>query len=71
MAAKRQGKTSMGKSAISFFFKDTSGCRTLSGLDMFVYQGAEQIRLWTGKEAPRALMRKVVLDHLAAAEKNI
>ena len=50
---------------------EKAGCRTLSGLDMFVYQGAEQIRLWTGKEAPRALMRKVVLDHLAAAEKNI
>ena len=46
---------------------ETAGCRTLSGLDMFVYQGAEQIRLWTGQEPPRALMRQVVLDRLTLA----
>lgn len=46
---------------------EQSGCRTLSGLDMFVYQGAEQIRIWTGKEPPLALMRQVVRDHLASA----
>jgi shikimate dehydrogenase len=44
---------------------DRAGCRTLSGLDMFVHQGAEQLRLWTGQEPPRALMRQVVLDRLA------
>jgi shikimate 5-dehydrogenase len=31
---------------------------------MFVNQGAEQIRLWTGKEAPRGLMRRVVEEEL-------
>jgi shikimate 5-dehydrogenase len=46
---------------------ETAGCRTLSGLDMFVYQGAEQIRLWTGQEPPRALMRQVVLNRLTLA----
>ncbi|MDO9559103.1 MAG: shikimate dehydrogenase [Syntrophales bacterium] len=46
---------------------ETAGCRTLSGLDMFVYQGAQQIRLWTGQEPPRALMRQVVLEHLTSA----
>lgn len=54
-------KTSLLKAA------ETAGCRTLSGLDMFVYQGAEQIRLWTGQEPPRALMRQVVLDRLTLA----
>jgi shikimate dehydrogenase len=39
----------------------------LPGLDMFVYQGAEQIRIWTGQEPPRALMRQVVLEHLTFA----
>ncbi|MFH1079907.1 MAG: shikimate dehydrogenase [Pseudomonadota bacterium] len=46
---------------------ETAGCRTLSGLNMFIYQGAQQIRLWTGQEPPRALMRKVVLEHLTTA----
>ena len=45
---------------------EKAGCRTLSGLDMFVYQGAEQIRIWTGQEPPRALMRQVVLEHLTS-----
>jgi shikimate dehydrogenase/3-dehydroquinate dehydratase type I len=42
------------------------GCRILSGLDMFVHQGAEQLRLWTGKEPPRALMKNVILKRLTA-----
>ena len=33
------------------------GCRIVSGLDMFVHQGASQIKLWTGKEPSRALMK--------------
>lgn len=40
------------------------GCKILSGLDMFVHQGAEQLRLWTGMEPPRALMKKVILKRL-------
>jgi shikimate dehydrogenase len=35
------------------------GCLTVSGLDMFIFQGAEQFRLWTGLEAP--------LDDMTAA----
>ncbi|MBA4396465.1 MAG: shikimate dehydrogenase [Syntrophus sp. (in: bacteria)] len=54
-------ETSLLKAAVA------AGCRTLSGLDMFVYQGAEQLRLWTGQEPPRALMRQVVLEHLSSA----
>ncbi len=37
-----------------------AGCETISGLEMFVGQGAEQFKLWTGQEAPREVMREVV-----------
>lgn len=43
---------------------EEKGCVALSGLHMFVHQGAEQIKLWTGLEPPRALMRRVVEEHL-------
>ena len=43
---------------------ERQGCRIFSGVDMFVHQGAEQLRLWTGKEPPRALMKKVILERL-------
>jgi shikimate dehydrogenase len=47
---------------------EKQGCRIVSGLDMFVHQGAEQIKLWTGKEPPRALMKKAVTERLANIE---
>ncbi len=37
-----------------------AGCGVVNGLGMFVHQGAEQIRIWTGQEPPVALMRRVV-----------
>jgi shikimate dehydrogenase len=40
------------------------GCKILSGVDMFVHQGAQQIIIWTGKEPPRTLMKKVILERL-------
>jgi shikimate dehydrogenase len=40
------------------------GCMTVNGLDMFIYQGAEQFRLWTGLESPVEIMRE-------AAKKNL
>lgn len=43
------------------------GCRIISGLDMFVNQGAQQLRLWTGKEPPRKLMKKILLERLASS----
>jgi shikimate 5-dehydrogenase len=43
------------------------GCHVLPGLDMFVHQGAEQIKLWTGYEPNRALMKKAVLSSLNQA----
>ncbi len=47
---------------------EQQGCQILSGLDMFVHQGARQILLWTGKEPPRELMQKVVLERLTNIE---
>jgi shikimate dehydrogenase len=44
----------------------TAGAKTISGLLMLVYQGAEAFRLWTGTEPPVELMKKAVLDALQA-----
>lgn len=43
---------------------EKAGCKTRSGLGMLVNQGAGQIRLWTGKEPPRKLMRAAVESEL-------
>lgn len=43
---------------------EKAGCILLDGVGMFVHQGAEQTKIWTGKEPPRPLMRKVVLEKL-------
>lgn len=43
-----------------------AGCTAVGGLPMFVHQGAEQFRIWTGEEAPRDVMADVVrkcLEH--------
>jgi shikimate dehydrogenase/3-dehydroquinate dehydratase type I len=44
------------------------GCHVLRGLNMFVHQGAEQIKLWTGLEPDRTLMKKVAAERLARIE---
>lgn len=43
-----------------------TGCRTIDGVAMFVYQGAFQFTLWTGMEAPVETMRKAVYAALNA-----
>jgi shikimate dehydrogenase len=40
------------------------GCIPISGVGLFIHQGAEQIRIWTGLEPPVARMRQAVLDTL-------
>lgn len=40
------------------------GCRTISGLEMFLLQGAAQFELWTGRRAPLGLMREKALEKL-------
>ena len=43
---------------------EDAGCLTVTGLDMFVNQAVAQFETWTGKQAPRDVMRQVVLDRL-------
>ena len=40
------------------------GCKTISGVGMFVNQGAESLRIWLGIEPPVDLMRKTVVEVL-------
>lgn len=44
----------------------TAGCRTLSGIGMQLFQGAEQFRLWTGKTMPIELARGLLADRAHA-----
>lgn len=44
----------------------TCGCRTIDGLQMLLHQGAAQFSLFTGHEAPHAIMRQALLSALAA-----
>jgi shikimate dehydrogenase len=46
------------------------GCATLDGVGMFIHQGAEQIKIWTGMEPPREFMKQIVLDKLREDEGN-
>ncbi len=41
------------------------GCVTIGGLEMFIHQGAEQFRLWTGLNPPLDIMRNTVLSVLS------
>ena len=50
---------------------DKAGCITIDGAAMFVYQGAFQFELWTGKKAPIAEMKQVVLEALAVADDSL
>jgi 3-dehydroquinate dehydratase/shikimate dehydrogenase len=44
------------------------GIETVSGLEMFLAQGAAQWEIWTGERAPEAAMRRAVLAALAKEE---
>lgn len=44
------------------------GIETVSGLEMFLAQGAAQWELWTGKRAPLDAMRRAVIDALEREE---
>jgi len=45
---------------------ESAGCRTLSGLDMFIYQGAASFRIWTGLPMKIESIRSVLLASLNA-----
>jgi shikimate dehydrogenase len=44
-----------------------AGCRTVPGLEMFLGQAYIQFELWTGRPAPREVMRRVVESRLSTA----
>ncbi len=43
---------------------ESAGARTIGGIAMLVYQGTEAFRLWTGREAPEALMMRAARNAL-------
>ena len=45
----------------------TRGCVTINGLGMFIHQGVEQFRLWTGLDAPVKAMAGTVEEALRKA----
>ena len=46
------------------------GCQTICGVGMVVVQAAEQIRIWTGQDAPLDILRKAVEDSLDGGKSN-
>lgn len=47
---------------------EAKGCKILNGLGMSLYQGAAQIKLWTGNDAPLEVMRKELLAILSESK---
>ncbi len=43
---------------------EKAGAKTVEGVMMLVYQGAEAFRIWTGKQPPVEIMKKAVLEGL-------
>jgi len=41
---------------------EEKGCKIINGIGMVIYQGARQIKLWTGKDDPVEIMRKSFID---------
>jgi len=39
---------------------EIAGARTINGIDMLLFQGAEQFKIFTGKNAPIEIMRKTI-----------
>jgi 3-dehydroquinate dehydratase/shikimate dehydrogenase len=46
------------------------GIQTVSGVEMFVAQGAAQWTIWTGEQAPVAAMRRAVLRMFSSADNS-
>jgi 3-dehydroquinate dehydratase / shikimate dehydrogenase len=46
------------------------GAKTVGGVEMFIRQAAAQFEAWTGHQAPRAIMRKIVVDRLALSSET-
>jgi len=41
-----------------------AGCKTANGLGMLLHQGASAFEIWTGKSAPRAVMRRALEQNI-------
>ncbi|HER62622.1 MAG TPA: shikimate dehydrogenase [Desulfobacteraceae bacterium] len=41
-----------------------AGCKVVDGLSMLLYQGAAQFELWTGRDAPVEVMRRVLRERI-------
>ena len=41
------------------------GCKTISGIEMFLHQAVGQFELWTGQTAPVEVMRKILMTHFS------
>jgi shikimate dehydrogenase len=48
---------------------ERAGARTISGIDMLVWQGALAFEIWTGRKAPVNVMRKEAQRFLKGHEK--
>jgi shikimate dehydrogenase len=46
------------------------GARTISGLEMFLYQGARSFELWLGKKMPIDQIRPVIETELKKRQQN-
>lgn len=49
---------------------EKAGCRTISGLSMFIHQAAFQFELWTQNPAPLAIMKQSLMDSLNNPREN-
>jgi len=45
-----------------------AGCQVVNGLEMLLCQGAAQFEIWTGREAPLAVMRSELLGRIPKSE---
>jgi len=43
---------------------EAAGCEVVHGLKMLLYQGAAQFKLWTGREAPLDVMRRILYERI-------
>jgi shikimate dehydrogenase len=43
-----------------------AGAQTISGIEMYLYQGLEQVKLYTGQDAPEEAMRNYIMELMNA-----
>jgi shikimate dehydrogenase len=43
----------------------SAGCKTISGVEMLLHQGAAAFEIWTGRKAPVEVMRRALAEATA------